>query len=260
MSIVADCESVSPSSMRDPDLDLCEVRVVCEEDAIPGPSPRPNPPPRTAAAVVASPRLGYDDYLLRAISDKLGERWSELGFALGITKKNLDELNVKKTEEQMIVEILLTWLAQSHASSRCGDLNYALGKISRPDLVHLTLKYAVARGLNFKNPDMNVIHEYFKTLASSVGSKWEEMALHLGLTTEDVHNAYGGRRRGACESDAASRNAFRVLKMWQDKPDSTHHQLLRVMMEDLGRLDVVRYVCRYLEREDQQRRIIADGA
>ena len=256
-TVVADSEGISPSSMRDPDLDVCEVRVVYDEDEIPGPTPRPNL--RTTAVAVAS-RLGYDDVLLRSISDKLGARWSELGFRLGITKKNLDEVEVKKTEEQMIVEMLYTWHAQSHPPSRCGDLVYALGKVNRPDLVHLTQRFAMARGLNFKNPDRNVMHEYFNTIAGSLGSQWEQTALHLGLTAEDIQNAYGGRRRGGCESDTVCRNVFKVLKLWQDKPDSTHHQLLRVLMEDMGRVDVVSYVCRYFEKQDQRERIIADGA
>ena len=203
---------------------------------------------------IAQESLGYSDELLRAISDKLIGKWFELGICLGLSKKQLDQLNDRKTVAEMGVEMLESWWrARSNHQSKWGELCYALSKIHRSDLLDETHRFFLGKILNNNNPDENAVHDFFRTMSNSLGGEWEDLAFHLGLTSDQI------RSIGRIYEQDTSRNGFKVLKLWQAKPDSAHHQLLRVLVEEMSRLDVVRFVLRYLEMEEQERHIVPDG-
>ena len=189
--------------------------------------------------------LGYPDYMFHAIGRMIPVDWKKLGIYLGIGYQVLESMINVKQPHEMAMEMLQTWWRSTDVHSRWGELHYALASTHRQDLLSLTKEFFKKHDMDFNNPDELLIARLFAILSDKTPRSWRDMATYLGLESERV------RAIGAQPEQDTSQHTYRVLKMWQGLPRSTHHQLFRVLLTDMKRTDVAMYI---LERFEQDGR------
>ena len=195
--------------------------------------------------------LGYSDELLKYLGDHLNQNWRKLGINLGIASFALDRLHQVKYTHEMALEVLFHWWASTTTHSRWGELHYALASVHRHDLLRQAQKFCKEHSMDYNNPDQSLIDTMFLPIAEGLAVKWKEFGIFLGVDTDKI------REIGQQPLVDTSLHAFNVLKMWQGKPESSHHQLIRILADHMNRADLVRYICTQYEKP-RQGRVVCD--
>ena len=193
--------------------------------------------------------LGYSDEILHSIGQKLPGCWKKLGINLGIPLSRLDQMTKVKYTNEMALEMFQAWWSQTTTHSRWGELHYALVSVSRHDLLQETQKYFKDHDMDYNDPDQMKMERVFFKLSERIPTCWKDIGIHLGVPLEKI-SAIGQQ-----PIQDTSQHAFQVLKMWQAAPSSSHHQLIRVMMDDMSRGDVTRFILKQFERPRQGRTV-----
>ena len=185
--------------------------------------------------------LGHSDELLHVIGTMFPGEWDRLGIYLGIPYDKLLELEKVKTCREMTMEILKAWWSRTTPDSRWGELRYAYTNIHRHDLLSASIKFFQRHAIDYHNPDQSLMDQYFSIVADEIMSnEWQAMGINLGLPLEKV------RAIGQHPEQDKSRLCFKVLKLWQSSPASSHHELIRVLRDDMCHRDLVRFIHQYL--------------
>lgn len=190
--------------------------------------------------------LGYSDIMLQEIGRKLVGSWKKLGIFLGISYECLEEMVVVKTVQDMSMEMFRAWWSVTTNHARWGELHHAYASVHRQDLLVQTQNFFATHNLDYNFPDPHTMDRYFLTMSESLAREWDNMGMYLGLSSERLATI-----RRQPEQDL-SLHCFKVLKMWQAEPRSTHHELIRVLMDDMSRSDVARYVLLQLEHKERR--------
>ena len=196
--------------------------------------------------------LGYSDELLKYIGGHLHGSWRKLGINLGIRSWKLDHLHKIKYTHEMALEVLQSWWAKTNTHSRWGELHHALLSISRQDLLSLTQDHCKKNSMDYNDPEELQMEQLFLSLSEGLASRWKEFGLYLGIPLDKLTEI------GQQPIIDTTFHTFHVLKMWQELPESSHHQLIRVLGDDMSRGDLVRYICKHFEKRKRQGSIVCD--
>ena len=86
--------------------------------------------------------------------------------------------------------------------------------------------------LDYEKPDFPTMGRYFEVIAEALGSEWKDLGQYLPLSSDKLDKiAQKGERDPAHQ-------VFQVLKMWQADRHGTHFQLIRVLLERMGRSSI----------------------
>ena len=186
--------------------------------------------------------LGHSDELLHVIATMLPGEWDRLGIYLGVPFDKLLELEKVKTCREMTMEMLKAWWSTTTPDSRWwGELRYAYTIIHRHDLLSASIKFFQRHAIDYHNPDQSLMDQYFSIVADEITSnEWQEMGINLGIPLEKV------RAIGQHPEQDKSRLCFKVLKLWQSSPASSHHELIRVLRDDMRHRDLVKFIHQYV--------------
>ena len=195
--------------------------------------------------------LGYSDDILHNIGRLIPGLWKKLGVNLGIPLSRLDQMTKVKYPHEMALEMLQTWWRKSTPQARWGELHHALVSIHRHDLLADTQKFFQTNNMNYNNPDQVKMDRMFFTLAESIPTTWKDLGIYLGVDGSKLAEI------GQQPIQDTSQHTFLVLKMWQALPSSSHHQLIRIMADDMSRADVMRYILKHFEKP-RHGRIVCD--
>ena len=182
-------------------------------------------------------RLAYSDALLREIGERLSESWRVLGGRLKITAARMDALVARgdKSPEELCAEMFKTWWSKSTRNARWGERCVAFSRSKRMDLLYQTLSHFHKNRLDYRTPDPRTMEKYFIAISKFLASRWKEVGGYLHLAPERIDRIAEESRGNTAEW------AFQVLKLWQaeaDRVGGTRFELVRVMYEDMGRIDL----------------------
>ena len=195
--------------------------------------------------------LGYSDDILRSIGRMLPFDWKKLGVYLEIPITRLDQMVKIKYPQEMALQVLQLWWSKGSIHSRWGELHYALASVNRNDLLSFTQRFCRDHSINYNDPDQMEIDRLLFKLSEKIAAQWKDLGGYLGISSSKMAEI------GQQPHQDTSHHAFDVLKMWQLLPSSSHHQLIRVMNDDMNRGDVVRMMLRHFEKP-RQGKIVCD--
>lgn len=193
--------------------------------------------------------LGYPDEVLHHIGRMIPGGWKKLGVYLGIPLMRLDQMLKIKHPHEMALEMFQSWWSNTTPYARWGEFHYGLVSIHRNDLLKDSQKFFKTNNVDYNNPEQVKMERLFFTLAEGIPTSWKDLGIYLGVTTTKLAEI------GQQPFQDTSQHTFQVLKMWQDLPLSSHHQLIRIMSDDMNRGDVVRYILKYFEKPRQGRTV-----
>ena len=195
-------------------------------------------PPRSLSVsdLNNDPTKGYSDVVLRQIGSMLNSSWRTLGVYLGIPYSHLTGMMKVKLPQEMALEMFHTWWRSTDAHNRWGELHYALAMSNRYDLVADSRAFFRSRNMDYNNPNQGDMELYFARVSDKASTEWEEIGSRLGVS----HDRLKGIKQQP-ENDI-SMHGYKVLKMWQALPSSTHHGLFKVLLDDMRRNDVFRHL------------------
>ena len=197
--------------------------------------------------------LGYTDELLRAVGDMISGDWMKLGTYLGIPKKQLDSMIVIKRPQEMVIEMFQLWWKDASPHARWGELHHALMYAHRVDMVKRVQRYCRDFEVNYNFPDSVTISKMFEVLAEYIPREWKEIGICLGLSMDQL------RDMEIQPVNDISKHAYKVLKMWQTLPLATHHQLIKVMLDDMKLGLVTRFILDTLDIPKEGRTVCDCG-
>lgn len=203
------------------------------------------------STVVVSCDLGYSDEILHGIGRMMPFDWKKLGVYLGITLMRLDQMTKVKYPHEMALEMLQQWWHQSTPHSRWGELHHGLVSIHRHDLLKESQAFCKNQGLDYNCPNQVTIDRLLFMLAESITLVWKDLGLYLDVPTQKLSEI------GQQPVQDTSQHCFKVLKMWQVLPDASHHQLIRVLADDMKRGDIMRYLLKQFEKP-RRGRVVCD--
>ena len=209
-------------------MDMCETRITENSDSC---------------------NLGYTDEVLNHIGRMMISSWRKLGIYLGIPLTRLNSMISVKSPQEMAMEMFQAWWSNSSPHARWGELHYGLVSICRHDLLSAAQKYFKTNEIDFNDPDQLKMDRLFYSLSEAIPDTWKNLGIHLGVSSTKISEI------GQQPFQDTSRHAFLVLKMWQILPSSSHHQLIRIMADDMNRGDAVRYILNYFEKPRQGRTV-----
>ena len=201
----------------------------------------------TVSDLNRDPDVGYSDAMLHHVGHELNSKWKMLGVYLGIPYSELCKMIDVKTPHEMAVEMFYAWWDITDVHIRWGDLHHALAGAKRMDLVVETQDYFRQCDLDYNDPNPSDIQLYFARFAQKIPADWQEVGARLGIDRHVLDSI--GREP---ENDV-SQHGYKVLKMWQALPDSTHHHLLSVVMDDMNRPDLMRYLLQTFAKEAENK-------
>ena len=108
-------------------------------------------------------------------------------------------------------------------------------------LVCVYIKFFQRHDIDYHNPDQSLMDQYFFIVADEImPNEWQEMGINLGIPLEKV------RAIGQHPEQDKSRLCFKVLKLWQSSPASSHHELIRVLRDNMRHRDLVKFIHQYV--------------
>ena len=188
--------------------------------------------------------LGYSDELLHEIGRMLPGQWKKLGIYLDIAYERLEKMVKVKTTQEMAMEMFRGWWSRTSPHSRWGELHHAYATIHRQDLIQKSQQFWKDNNIDYNNPDQCTMDRYFYTMSECLPKEWKDMGVQLDIPLDMLSTI------GQQPEQDMSLHCFRVLKMWQISPKSSHHQLIRVMMDDMRRHDITRFMLNYFSTHD----------
>ena len=193
--------------------------------------------------------LGYSDELLHTIGRMIPFHWKKLGVYLSLPLTRLDEMLKTKYAHEMALEVLQAWWRRTTPHSRWGELHYALAAIHRHDLVKQTQEFYRENAMDYNSPTQSCIDRLMFMLAEAIPTSWKELGVYLSVPDEKIAEI------GQQPVHDTSQHTFKVLKMWQVSPNASHHQLIRIMGDDMKRADVTRFILKHFENPRQGRTV-----
>ena len=160
--------------------------------------------------------------MLLMIGRMIPAEWQKLGVFLGIAYQQLESMIKVKKPNEMAMEMLQAWWNRTDTHSRWGELYHGLASVHRQDLLKAAQEYFKKNSIDYNAPDNHTMDRYFAVLSECIPVHWQDMAAYLGLPREKVVAINQQPQQDL------SFHTFKVLKMWQSLPTSTHHQLIRV--------------------------------
>ena len=186
--------------------------------------------------------LGFSEEIFKYLGGQLNQNWRKLGIHLGISSFALDRLHQVKHSYEMALEVMYYWWRNTTTHSKSDELHHALSSIHRPDILRQSQKFCNDHSMDYDNPNDTLVDQMFVLISQCVAVKWKEFGLNLGVGTDKI------REIAKQPIVDTSLHAFNVLKMWQLKPDSSHHQLIRILSDEMSRTDLVHYLCTQYEK------------
>ncbi len=188
-----------------------------------------------------SDQIGYlPDVLLVKLSRKLPQSdFTRLGVYLGVRLKDMGCLTCERTPEIQARDMLSTWYRQQ-PTPKWYNLRFAMSNCNREDLIQDTNDFMKLYDM-FEHPEVPLekwkVESYFLHLAAKIPTDWIYIALELGVTTETITNicqptVYNGEM---------SNPVYEVLRAWKYNRTSLPNNLITVLRDKMGRLDIAMY-------------------